>query len=116
MLRQSSSCDDDNSASAAAAGGAGAGASSEDAASSAPSEDVVERSLTQRKFQLQELLESEKTYIEDLEDCVEYIKFMRETKDVDPETAEIPFPNDLRDGKDRMVFGNIEAIYEWHRE
>lgn len=25
-------------------------------------------------------------------------------------------PEDLRAGKDRMIFGNIEAIYEWHRD
>jgi len=25
-------------------------------------------------------------------------------------------PEGLKDGKDRMIFGNIEAIFEWHRE
>lgn len=30
--------------------------------------------------------------------------------------SEIPMPEDLKGGKERMVFGNIEAIYEWHRE
>ena len=39
---------------------------------------------------------------------------MRESKD--KEDHEIPMPEDLREGKDRMIFGNIEAIYEWHRE
>lgn len=29
---------------------------------------------------------------------------------------EIPIPEDLKNGKDKIVFGNIEAIYEWHRE
>lgn len=29
---------------------------------------------------------------------------------------EIPVPEDLKNGKDKIVFGNIEAIYEWHRE
>ena len=59
--------------------------------------------------------ESEQVYVSDLEQCVEYIKFMRETKDLGEE-AEIVMPDDLREGKDRMIFGNIEAIYEWHRE
>ena len=54
-------------------------------------------------------------YVNDLEQCVEYIRFMRETKDQE-DAAEIPMPEDLREGKDRMIFGNIEAIYEWHRE
>jgi len=30
--------------------------------------------------------------------------------------SDIPMPEDLKGGKERMVFGNIEAIYEWHRE
>ena len=59
--------------------------------------------------------ESAQVYVSDLEQCVEYIKFMRETKDLGEE-AEIVMPDDLREGKDRMIFGNIEAIYEWHRE
>lgn len=29
---------------------------------------------------------------------------------------EMPVPEDLKNGKDKIVFGNIEAIYEWHRE
>lgn len=30
--------------------------------------------------------------------------------------SDIPMPDDLKGGKERMVFGNVEAIYEWHRE
>lgn len=33
----------------------------------------------------------------------------------DPE-CDIVMPEDLRGGKDKMIFGNVEAIYEWHRE
>ena len=32
------------------------------------------------------------------------------------ECPEIAMPEDLREGKDRMIFGNVEMIYEWHRE
>ncbi len=39
---------------------------------------------------------------------------MRESKEA--EEPEIPMPEDLREGKDRMIFGNMEAIYEWHRD
>ena len=28
----------------------------------------------------------------------------------------IRMPDDLREGKDRMIFGNLESIFEWHRE
>lgn len=30
--------------------------------------------------------------------------------------SDIPMPDDLKGGKERMVFCNVEAIYEWHRE
>ncbi len=78
------------------------------------SEEEVSRSVEQRGFRLTELLESEKVYVKDLEQCVAYVGYMRESKG--REEPEIPMPDDLRNGKDRMVFGNIEAIYEWHRE
>ena len=32
------------------------------------------------------------------------------------ESPEIPMPEDLREGKDRMIFGNLEMIYEWHKK
>lgn len=37
-----------------------------------------------------------------------YIKELR--------SGDIPLPNDLRGPKGQIVFANIEAIYEWHRE
>ena len=58
---------------------------------------------------------SERVYVKDLEQCVDYIKYMRETKVTDDQN-EIAMPEDLKEGKDRMIFGNIEQIYEWHRE
>lgn len=76
--------------------------------------EVIEKITEQRLYRLQELLESERTYVEDLGQCVEYIKFMRQNKD--KEDPEISMPDDLKEGKDRMIFGNIEAIQEWHRE
>ena len=76
---------------------------------------MIEKTLQERSYRLQELLESEQTYVQDLEQCVEYIRFMKEGKEKGDE-AELPMPEDLKEGQDRMVFGNIEAIYEWHRE
>lgn len=67
--------------------------------------------LTKRQFVIRELVETERDYVADLRQIVEgYMALMR---DLD---SEIPLPEDLRCGKDKMVFGNIEAIYEWHRE
>lgn len=76
--------------------------------------DSVEKAIQERSYRLQELLDSERVYVCDLEHCCHYIQYMRESKE--KEDHEIPMPEDLRDGKDRMIFGNIEAIYEWHRE
>ena len=39
---------------------------------------------------------------------------MRSSKD--QEDADIRMPEDLKQGKDRMIFGNLEMIYEWHRD
>ena len=77
-------------------------------------EDPIAKAIQQRQYRLTELLESEKMYVSDLEQCAAYITYMRESKD--SEDADIKMPEDLRDGKDRMVFGNLENIYKWHRE
>jgi hypothetical protein len=37
-------------------------------------------------------------------------------KEVRNPSGAIQIPDCLRDGQDRLVFGNIETIYEWHRE
>ena len=80
------------------------------------STDTSEKAILQRSYRLQELLESERVYVKDLEQCVDYIKYMRETKDKSDDPNEIAMPEDLKEGKDRMIFGNIEQIYEWHKE
>lgn len=74
-------------------------------------EGEEESALQKREYVIRELVETERDYVRDLRLVVEgYIALMR-----DPE-CEIPMPEDLRSGKDKMVFGNLEAIYEWHRE
>lgn len=73
--------------------------------------DPESTALAKRQFVIRELVDTEKDYVNDLKQIVEgYMALMR-----DPE-CEISLPDDLRGGKDKMVFGNIEAIYEWHRE
>lgn len=67
--------------------------------------------LRKREFVLKELVDTEEAYVQHLRELVDdYIKTMR-----DPE-SDIPMPDDLRNGKDKMVFGNVEAIYEWHQK
>lgn len=71
----------------------------------------TESLLRKRQYVLQELVDTEEAYVRDLSLIVDgYITTM---KSLD---CEIVMPEDLRDGKDKMVFGNIEAIYDWHKE
>ncbi|XP_018325506.1 triple functional domain protein isoform X1 [Agrilus planipennis] len=81
-----------------------------------PAEDCVdegkvkENHLRKRQFVLSELVETEEAYVRDLSLIVDgYMTYMR-----DP-NCEIPIPEDLKGGKDKIVFGNIKDIYEWHK-
>ena len=69
------------------------------------------KALLKRSYVLQELVDTERDYVRDLGLVVEgYFDLMRR----DP--PEVLMPEDLKNGKDKIVFGNIQAIYEWHRE
>ncbi|XP_058808184.1 triple functional domain protein-like isoform X3 [Phymastichus coffea] len=73
--------------------------------------DPEATALAKRQFVIRELVDTERDYVNDLRQIIEgYMALMR-----DPNT-DIPLPEDLKAGKDKMVFGNIEAIYEWHRD
>ncbi|KAL3284862.1 hypothetical protein HHI36_019000 [Cryptolaemus montrouzieri] len=83
-----------------------------------PSEDSstdqakkIESFLKKREFVLKELVDTEEAYVKNLALIVDgYMKTMK-----DPE-CEIQMPEDLAEGKHKMVFGNIEAIYDWHKD
>lgn len=78
---------------------------------SVDSANKTESLLRKRRYVLQELVETEEAYVRDLALVVDgYITIMKDSD------CEIVMPEDLRDGRDKMVFGNIEAIYEWHKE
>ncbi|XP_056653719.1 rho guanine nucleotide exchange factor 25 isoform X2 [Monodelphis domestica] len=69
-------------------------------------EEQRRRALDRSMYVLSELVETEKMYVEDLGQIVEgYMATM---------TAQ-GIPESLR-GRDRIVFGNIQQIYEWHRD
>ncbi|XP_059801136.1 triple functional domain protein-like isoform X4 [Hypanus sabinus] len=77
--------------------------------SSSPIDEMEERkssSLKRRHYVLQELVETERDYVRDLGCVVEgYIAVMKEDG----------VPDDMK-GKDKIVFGNIHQIYDWHRD
>lgn len=70
-----------------------------------------EEACRKRSFVIRELVETERDYVRDLREIVEgYMAIIR-----DP-ASDIQLPEDLRGGKDKIIFGNMEAIFEWHRE
>ncbi|KAM6899822.1 triple functional domain protein-like [Xenentodon cancila] len=77
--------------------------------SSSPIEEMDERRagiLKKRHFILLELVETERDYVRDLSLVVEgYMSRMKEEG----------VPDDMK-GKDKIVFGNIQQIYDWHKD
>ncbi len=78
------------------------------------------------RFVYQELVESERDYVRDLGQIVDgYMALMslginggHSANVGDPSSlpAPPPVPEDLKEGKDKIIFGNVEAIYNWHNE
>ncbi|CAG2201059.1 Rho guanine nucleotide exchange factor 25 [Mytilus edulis] len=69
-------------------------------------EEKKEMYREKRSYVMQELLDTEKDYVKDLGLIVEgYMEYLKEHG----------MPEDLQ-GKDKIVFGNIHQIYDWHRE
>jgi len=84
-----------------------AGSSVPDGSSASSESSAIQK----REYVIRELVDTERDYVHDLREVVEgYMALMRDCD------CEIVMPEDLRGGKDKMVFGNVEAIYEWHRE
>ncbi|XP_077364272.1 triple functional domain protein isoform X1 [Festucalex cinctus] len=77
--------------------------------SSSPMEELDERRaslLKKRHYILLDLVETERDYIRDLSQVVEgYMSRMKEEG----------VPDDMK-GKDKIVFGNIHQIFDWHKD
>ncbi|XP_029566800.1 kalirin isoform X2 [Salmo trutta] len=71
-----------------------------------PEMDQKAKALRGRMFVLNELVQTEKDYVKDLGIVVEGFMKTIEDKGV---------PDDMK-GKDKIVFGNIHQIYDWHKD
>lgn len=72
-----------------------------------------ERALEKRKYVLLELIDTEKDYVQHLGMIVDgYIQLIRN----DTNDYNLQVPDDLKGGKYKIIFGNLENIYEWHKE
>ena len=70
-----------------------------------PKAAVAETKLT---YAIRELINTERDYVNDLAILID--KYMEAIK-----RNEVPMPQDMEGGKDKIVFGNIQQIYEWHK-
>lgn len=73
--------------------------------------DAQKSALIKREFVIRELVETERDYVHHLGMVVD--GYMAQLRSDNPSVA---VPDALRNGKDKIIFGNIENIYEWHRE
>ncbi|XP_036425881.1 kalirin RhoGEF kinase b isoform X2 [Colossoma macropomum] len=71
-----------------------------------PETEKKNKAMRGRMFVLNEMVQTEKDYVKDLGIVVE--GFMRRV-------TEKGVPEDMT-GKDKIVFGNIHQIYDWHKE
>ncbi|XP_067405718.1 kalirin isoform X2 [Emydura macquarii macquarii] len=69
-------------------------------------EEQKAKAMRGRMFVLNELVQTEKDYVKDLGTVVEGFMERIEEKGV---------PEDMK-GKDKIVFGNIHQIYDWHKD
>ncbi|XP_069509707.1 rho guanine nucleotide exchange factor 25 isoform X2 [Ambystoma mexicanum] len=72
----------------------------------ADTEEERTSALEKSMYVLMELTETEKLYVEDLAQIVEGYMATMNTKGI---------PDDMK-GKDKIVFGNIHQIYDWHKD
>ncbi|KAF6732153.1 Rho guanine nucleotide exchange factor 25 [Oryzias melastigma] len=87
-------------------GGTAAEDSTSQGSAAVDSEEERNVALEKSLYVLTELIETERLYVEDLGLIVQGYMSMMSSQGV---------PEDLR-GKDRIVFGNIQQIYDWHKE
>ncbi|XP_053311744.1 rho guanine nucleotide exchange factor 25 [Spea bombifrons] len=72
----------------------------------AETEEERKSALEKSMYVLMELIETEKMYVEDLRQIVEGYMATMNTQGV---------PEDMK-GKDKIVFGNIHQIFDWHKD
>ncbi|XP_038645443.1 kalirin-like isoform X1 [Scyliorhinus canicula] len=68
-------------------------------------EEKQAKAVKGRKYVLNELVQTEKVYVKDLGAVIEGFMKKMEEKGI---------PDDMK-GKDKIIFGNVQQIYEWHK-
>lgn len=68
----------------------------------------------EKKIKLEDMLETEKRFLADLQKLIVYKEEAQRSREEEDHT--LPMPEPLRDGRDRIAFGNIMKIAEFHRD
>ena len=77
-------------------------------------QDAYEKYTRRAESKLGELLATEKSYVANLKEIVEgYYNYMEESRKRPLPEGIVAMPQDLRNGKDKIIFGNIRDIYEF---
>ena len=77
------------------------------------SSESVGKFASQQELKLKEFLEGELKYVDDLEKIVEILVDMNESKKIQ---HPIQMPTELRDGRDKIVLGNLLHLRDFHRD
>ena len=68
---------------------------------------------SQQELKLKEFLEGELKYVQDLEKIVQILEDMIESKKIQ---HPVQMPTELRDGRDKIVLGNLLQMRDFHRD
>ena len=75
----------------------------------------VEKYRQDGKLKIEELIRTEKKYVEDLKAIDSFYNYMQESKIKPTPVGIAPMPDGLSNGKDRIVFANSRDILDFHQ-
>ena len=77
-------------------------------------EEKRQKSLLEALENVLELVKTEKNYVRDLKKVVQFIEYFKNSKKKVEGHEEMP--QGLASGRDKIAFGNIESILEFHEK
>ena len=77
-------------------------------------EEKRKKSLLEAIENILELVKTEKNYVRDLKKVVQFIEYFKNSKKKVEGHTEMP--HGLSSGRDKIAFGNIESILEFHEK